>query len=100
MTLHAASHCPLCQTALAAPGVNTFGQMKCPRCGAELWAIVGPAEPLFFIRQPNQSQRAFLAGLAASLSGVPAADMEKKLRDADSLDLVELAMEIEAKLTR
>lgn len=89
------SRCPLCRAALGAPGAKALDVKVCPRCGAQLWVLIGSAGPLFFARQPGQSPFGFLAALASSLSGVPAEEMEASLQSADSLDLVEIIMEIE-----
>ena len=94
MTLSADNRCPLCRAALWAPD-ETIGSKKCPRCGAELWSLAGSKGPLFFVRQPNQSKTGFLAGLVASLEGVSATQMEEMLKRADSLDIVEIVLEIE-----
>ena len=92
------SRCPVCRAALAAPGVEALGSKTCPRCGAELWVLVGSAGPLFFPRQPGQSSYGFLAALAGPLSNLPADEMEAALRGMDSLDLVELILEVEEAL--
>ena len=91
MTSPGDNRCPLCRAALWAPDTETIGSKKCPRCGAELWVLVGSA---FYLRQPGQSKVSFLATLA----GLSVEEMEQTLRGADSLDLVELVMEIEDKL--
>jgi hypothetical protein len=57
--------------------------------------LVGAADPVFFIRQPGQTSSGFLAALAGSLYGTSAEEMEVMLKGADSLDLVEIVMEIE-----
>ena len=92
------SRCPVCRAALGAPGVRALGSKTCPRCGAELWVLVGSAGPLFFLRQPGQSAHGFLAGLAGPLYNLPADEMEGVLRGADSLDLVEVIHEVEEAL--
>jgi|SRR6516225_178008 hypothetical protein len=97
MTLCGDNRCPLCRAALWGPD-EAVNSKKCPRCGAELWALAGCEGPLFFVRQPDQSKTAFLAALAAPLHGVSAIRMEEMLKRADSLDLVEIVMEIEAAL--
>jgi hypothetical protein len=56
---------------------------------------VGSGGPVFFVRQPGQSKSHFLAALAAPLYSVSADEMEVIVRRADSLDLVEIVMEIE-----
>jgi hypothetical protein len=92
------NRCPLCRAALWAPDTEAVSSKKCPRCGAELWVLVGAHGPVFYLRQPGQTKFSFLAALAAPLYGQSAAEMEDMLKGADSLDLVELIMEIEDKL--
>src|SRR5687767_7527850 len=86
------NRCPLCRAALWAPAGEAIGSRDCPRCGAALWVLVGAAGPMFFVRQAGQSKAGFLAALAGPSSE---AEMEQVLRNADSLDLVELVMDIE-----
>jgi hypothetical protein len=57
-----------------------------------LWVL---GESLFFVRQPGQSGHQFLAELAGRLYGTSAPEMARTLENADSLDLVEIVMEIE-----
>jgi hypothetical protein len=68
-----------------------IGSKKCPRCGADLWVLPLSDGPVFYLRQPGQTQSSFLA----ALFDVPADEMEKILKGADSLDLMEMVMEIE-----
>jgi hypothetical protein len=98
MTPPGDSRCPLCRAALRAPGVEAIGSKTCPRCGAELWVLVLSGSPAFYLRHPGQSKASFLAALAGPLYGLSAEEMEQTLKGADSLDLVELLMEIEDKL--
>jgi hypothetical protein len=50
--------------------------------------------PVFYLRQTGQSKSSFLAALA----GMSTEEMEQMLKGADSLDLVEIVMDIEEKL--
>lgn len=89
------NRCPVCRAALWAPDSEVVGTKRCPRCGAELWVLVGTGRPVFFVRQPGQSRLQFLAGLVAPLQGVSVEEAERALQGADSLDLVEIVMELE-----
>jgi hypothetical protein len=93
------SRCPLCRAALWAPDTEAIAPRVCPRCGAELWVLVGSVSPAFYLRRPGQSKASFLAALAGPLYGLSAEKMEHTLKRADSLDLVELVMEIEDQLS-
>lgn len=97
MTSFGDNRCPLCRTALWAPDTETIGVKKCPRCGAELWVLVGSQGPVFFVREPGQTKFAFLATLVAPLYGKSLGETEATLRSADSLDLVEIILELEEK---
>src|SRR5437868_10588618 len=98
MTAAGDRRCPVCAAALWASDSGAVGRKRCPRCGADLWVLAGADGPVFFVRQPGQSRYHFLATLAGPLQGVPAEEMEVTLRGADSLDLVELVLEIEEAL--
>lgn len=87
--------CPVCQAALWAPNTEPVGWRTCPRCQADLWVLAGAGGPMFFPRRPGQSETNFLAALAAPLYGMSAEEVEAGLQSADSLDLVEVVMEIE-----
>jgi hypothetical protein len=91
MTSPGDNRCPVCRAALWAPDGEPLGSKTCPRCDAELWVLVGSGGPAFYLRQPGQSKAAFLAALA----GLSVEEMEQTLKAADSLDLVELVVEIE-----
>jgi hypothetical protein len=92
------NRCPVCRAALWADDAEAIGTRQCPRCGAGLWVLVGAKEPLFFVRQPGQSPYRFLASLTALLYGTPVDQEEAVLKSADSLDLVEVVMDLEAAL--
>jgi hypothetical protein len=98
MALAGDNRCPVCGTALWAPDADTMGSRECPRCGAELWVFVGGKGPMFFVRQPGQSQQSFLAALAAPIYETSAEKMEDALKHADSLDLMEVVMDVEETL--
>jgi len=92
------NRCPLCRAALWAPNTETIGSKTCPRCGAELWVLAMPDGLVFCIRQPGQSKAAFLAGLGGPAYGATPDEIEEVLKGADSLDMVEIVMDIEGKL--
>jgi len=98
MTLAGDNRCPLCRAALWAPNTEAIGSKTCPRCGAELWALVGSDGPVFYIRQPGQSKSSFLFAVAGQVYGMSADEMNELLKRADSLDMIEIVMEIEDKL--
>lgn len=88
-------HCPVCGAALWAPASPPFAAARCPRWGAELWAVVFSSGPCFFVRQPGQSLADFVTALAEAYLGPEAGDGPPALASMDSLDAVELIMELE-----
>jgi len=94
MVLPADNRCPLCRAVLWAPDTEAIGSKRCPRCCADLWVLVGSDGAVFYLRQSGQSKSSFLGALA----GMSAEETEELLKGADSLDLVEIVMEIEEKL--
>src|SRR5437867_4366803 len=94
MTSLGDNRCPLCRAALWAPDAEAISCMTCPRCGAELWVLLGSESPAFYLRQSGQSKTSFLATVA----GMSTEEMEEMVKHADSLDLVEIIVEIQDKL--
>jgi hypothetical protein len=87
--------CPACRTALAGLQPEAIVEERCPRCEADLWALALPSGHVFFIRRPGQSAAEFIGGLVVPGIGVSDLDVGSYLQGADSLDLVELMVEIE-----
>ena len=87
--------CPACRTALAGLHSEAIAEEQCPRCEADLWALALPSGPVFFVRRPGQSAAEFLDALVGPGLGLSHADLVSSLQGADSLDLVELMVEIE-----
>ena len=87
--------CPVCRTALAAVRSEAIAEEQCPRCQADLWAVAFPSGPVFFVRRPGQSAAEFIEALAGRGLGLSQPEIVSCWQGADSLDLVELMMEIE-----
>ncbi len=90
--------CPVCRSALWAPGSELLGQRQCPRCSAELWTIVFSRGPVFFPRRQGESLADLLATLAGPTLGISASELEAGLKGADEFDVVELLWEVEEAL--
>jgi hypothetical protein len=60
-----------------------------------LWVLFVAGGPRYYIRQPDQSLAPFLAPLTGPHGSRSDADLAALLQEADSLDLVEIVMEIE-----
>jgi hypothetical protein len=94
----ASNRCPVCAAALWAPARPPLDQKQCPRCDAELWVMVLSEGAMFFPRRPGESHYDFVARLVGPRLGLSGGDVEAAFKDADSLDLVELVLEIEEKM--
>jgi hypothetical protein len=98
MDLTGAHHrCPLCGAALSAPDDKPIGQLSCPRCGAALWVLAFSEGPACFIQRRGESEADLLFRLYPTLMR-SAREWERTLKGADSLDLVEVLLEIEERM--
>lgn len=88
--------CPVCRTALAGIGSEPVEEQRCPRCGADLWALALPSGPTLFVRRPGQSAAEFIDALVGPVLGAAGTGILSPTEGADSLDLLELMAEIEA----
>ncbi len=83
------NHCPYCRQAIE-PKNPGFEEMACPACGRHLWFIAGRSAAFFF-KSATEVDHILVYldenGLWSELG-------------ADSLDLVELRMELEERLFR
>ena len=86
--------CPICRTALAGLHSELIAEARCPRCEADLWALALNAGPVFLVRRPGQSAAEFINAL--TVLALSESDIVSSLRGADSLDLIEFTVEIEA----
>jgi len=85
-------HCPICRATLPLPR-DVYGETRCPRCSAQLWHLVFTSGPTFFVRHAGKTIYDLLAAVAGD--GFCATEIERILRDADSLDIAEFLSEIE-----
>ena len=72
-----------------------YGESQCPRCDAQLWHLVPPSRATFFVRRKGESIYDLMAAVLGARLGLTAKDMENVLKEADSLDVVELLMDLE-----
>jgi hypothetical protein len=87
------NRCPICGRAIRIEPSQPFGDAPCPACGTLLWFVTGEEGARFV-----EPEAAGLIDLvAARLKISPDAVRAGRLRDLrlDSLDLVELVMELE-----
>ena len=87
-------HCPGCRATLSVPK-QVYGETRCPRCSCQLWHLTLASGMTLFVRRPGETIYDLLADLAGSRHGLTAADIERTLKDADSLDVSEFLLELE-----
>lgn len=90
------NRCPVCGHAFRIEPSCPIGDAPCPACGTLLWFVTGAAEARFF-----DPETAGLIELVAARRGVsPAAVRASRLDELglDSLEIVELVMELEEQL--
>ena len=98
------ARCPLCQSNLAVEPSVFIGDATCPNCGQHVWFLATPEEIRVFSTDANGKLRDRLIHAIAEHIGVARDKVANnpKLFDAvgaDSLDTVELVMELEEEFT-
>jgi hypothetical protein len=92
--------CPLCRSDVRVEPSVLFGDATCPNCGTLLWFFQVSRAALFMEHAASADRRERLIERLAEQLGVPKeritpqTDVIKDL-GADSLDIVELVMELE-----
>lgn len=96
------NHCPVCDSDVVVESSLLFGDATCSNCGSLLWFFRDEATPIFFDHGPSESFRNRIFAILSNASGrdpIRSGEIAKRLRElnpeADSLDLVELVMEVE-----
>lgn len=89
--------CPMCMAALSMDRDVPFEMTQCPRCSVTLWAFAFTHGPMFFVRRPSDRLGDFLFsfGLSCSDQASSPDDIELIFANADSVDLVELILDVE-----
>lgn len=90
------NHCPVCGHAFRIEPSQPFGDAPCPACGSLLWFSFVGERPQYF-----DPEAAGIAELVAARLGIsPDAVRSGRLDELglDSLDVVELVMELEDQL--
>ena len=96
-----ANRCPLCGNEVVIEPTYLFGDATCPRCGSLLWFIQFSERSLVYEREASEALRSRFVDRIAEMLGVNrdqvTPDVFKRLNElgADSLDAVELIMELE-----
>jgi acyl carrier protein len=94
------NHCPVCDADVCIDPSPLFGDATCPRCGSLLWFLNVESHARVFDRYRSNTIRDRVIQIIAEQLGVDAAKINERTSlvndlDADSLDLVELVMELE-----
>lgn len=78
------AHCPVCNAGVVVLTAAPLADAPCPKCGTLIWPIATEAGDFWFVaREFTDAQKAKLRELAPRLEG------------ADSLELVEILMDLE-----
>ena len=97
------NHCPVCEADVCIDPSPLFGDATCPKCGILLWFLNIQRYSHVFERSRSRSIRDRVIAIVAEQLGVdPSKIVENTsfINDfgADSLDMVELVMELEEEL--
>lgn len=94
-------HCPLCRQHLVPDPPPLYGDVTCPHCGELLWFVWRGGVPAYYDQfDAIEIQRRVKSMVAATLGIAPDQvpdDFQQltKSLGADSLDIVEIVMELE-----
>jgi acyl carrier protein len=94
------NHCPVCKANVCLDPSLFFGDAPCPNCGTLLWFLHANSEFLLFERESTDPIREQVLRHIAEQLGVDPGRIAANPRvinelGADSLDVVELVMELE-----
>ncbi len=94
------NHCPLCGADVRIEPSLPSGDAPCPNCGSLLWFYAGSESARLYERSAIESLRDRLRAIIARQLGVDIERVTEASRlvhdlGADSLDLVELVMELD-----
>ncbi|MEM9660399.1 MAG: phosphopantetheine-binding protein [Planctomycetota bacterium] len=97
------NRCPVCLASIVIEPSSVFGDAVCPRCGSLLWFLNLPTEARVFERSDSDEVRNRVAAIVARQLGVDPRRVEENEAllnglGADSLDVVELVMDLEEEL--
>jgi hypothetical protein len=92
--------CPVCKKTLEIEPSMPFGDAPCPHCGCLLWFIAAESDVRFYRYEQSAALRERVIRVFANLLGVEEDVVRPNPNSwnemgADSLDLVELVMELE-----
>ncbi len=99
------NHCPVCSAHVCIDPSPLFGDATCPRCGSLLWFLNVESRCQVFERSQSRSLRDRVIAIVAEQLGVTPDKVTEQtvlINDlgGDSLDTVELILELEEELGR
>jgi acyl carrier protein len=94
------NRCPVCKKAIEIEPSMPFGDAPCPHCGCLLWFIAAESDVRFYPYEQSAALRERVIRFFANLLGVEEDVVRRNPNiwnelGADSLDMVELVMELE-----
>jgi acyl carrier protein len=94
------NHCPICKQAVQIEPSLPFGDAPCPHCGCLLWFIAAESDIRFYSDEQSAALREKVVRTFAGFLGVDEDAVRRNPNiwnesGADSLDMVELVMELE-----
>lgn len=94
------NHCAICNKAICIEPSLPFGDAPCPNCGSLLWFVIDGRDLRFFRHEESSVLRERVIRAMAQVLQVDENIVREdpaiwKKMGADSLDLVELVMELE-----
>jgi len=96
------NQCPICDSIFRIEPSSPFGDAPCPSCGTLLWFAKQGDDTLFFDSTTAQIKKTRIRQIIAEQLGVTTDMIPEDIQDlditelgGDSLDIVELVMEIE-----
>jgi acyl carrier protein len=99
------NQCPVCSKSLTIEPSTPFGDATCPHCGSLLWFVSGEPKTHYFEYEAAAPVRERIRQLLAEHAGISLDKLPDDVRDVnfqelglDSLDIVELVMELEEEL--
>jgi hypothetical protein len=94
------NRCPVCKQAIQIEPSLPFGDAPCPNCGCLLWFVSADSDIRFFPFEASAPLRERVIRILAEVLGVDEDAVRRNPNiwnemSADSLDMVELVMELE-----
>jgi acyl carrier protein len=94
------NYCPICKQAVQIEPSMPFGDVPCPHCGCLLWFIAADSDIRFYPYEQSEALRERVIRIFADVLGVKEDAVRRNPNiwnesGADSLDMIELVMELE-----